>query len=130
MAEGLARYFKKDKVMAYSAGTHPKGIDPLAVQVMHEIGIDISKQESKHLQTLQSIKFDYIITLCDSAHQACPMIPGKTIHVGFADPPRLAEHAQSLEEKLVHYRTVRDEIRVFIQGLPENLPILLERKKQ
>jgi arsenate reductase (thioredoxin) len=110
-------------VEPYSAGTHPRGLDPLAVKVMAEVGLDISGQPSKALSAVSHIPFDYVITVCGDAHESCPVFPGHAtvIHVGFDDPPRLAAHAASDEEALRHYRRVRDEIRAFIEELPRAL---------
>jgi arsenate reductase (thioredoxin) len=123
MAEGWTRRLKSDAVHAYSAGVEPHGIDPRAVKVMAEVGIDISGQTSKHLDTLQGIEFDYVITLCDQANESCPLFPGKTrrLHMGFDDPPKLASGSPTEEEALQHYRRVRDEIRAFVERLPEVL---------
>jgi arsenate reductase len=90
---------------------------------MAEAGVDISGQRSKHVDELREVPFDYVITVCDHAHESCPLFPGRTkvVHVGFDDPPRLAQHAQTEEGALGHYRRVRDEIRVFILKLPEVL---------
>ncbi len=124
MAEGWARHLHGDVIDAYSAGLEPHGLNPLAVQVMREAGVDTSGQTSKHLDALKEIAFDYVVTVCDDAHEACPMFPGKTkiVHVGFDDPPRLAKEAKSEEEALGHYRRVRDEIRDFIERFEEKIP--------
>jgi len=123
MAEGWARRLKGNEIEAYSAGIETHGLNPHAVQVMAEAGVDISNHRSKHLDEVKSIPFDYVITVCDQAHESCPLFPGKTkvIHVGFDDPPRLAKDAKSEQEALDGYRRVRDEIRAFIETLPENL---------
>ena len=123
MAEGWTRHLKSDAVDAYSAGVEPHRIDPRAVKVMAEVGIDISGQVSKHLDTLQGIEFDYVITLCDQANESCPLFLGKTrrLHVGFDDPPKLAGDSPTEEEALRHYRRVRDEIKAFVEKLPEVL---------
>lgn len=123
MAEGWARALKSDVIEPYSAGIETHGLNPLAVKVMAEAGVDISKHRSKHVDELKAIRFDYVITVCDHAHESCPFFPGptKVIHMGFDDPPRLAKTAKSEEEALSHYRRVRDEIRAFIQTLPESL---------
>ena len=123
MAEGLARTLKGEFIEPYSAGIDPHDLDQRAVSVMKEIGIDISRQSSKHVDTLKDIEFDYVITVCGHAQEKCPLFPGKTrvIHVGFDDPPALAENAQSEEEALTHYRRIRDEIKAFIEELPEAL---------
>lgn len=123
MAEGWTRALKNDRVEPYSAGTQPRGVDPLAVRVMAEAGVDISSQKSKSLESLKGIPFDYVITLCDDAGEACPFFPGarKTIHKGFDDPPALARGAATEEEALAMYRRVRDEIRAFVETLPGSL---------
>ncbi len=129
MAEGLARALRGDAVEARSAGTAPKGIDPRAVAAMAEIGIDISGQRSRHVSEFTGIEFDYVVTLCGGAAETCPVFPGKTkvIHVGFEDPPELAKDAATEEEALAHYRRVRDEIRAFVEGLPDSLEERTER---
>ncbi len=123
MAEGFARHLKGDVIEAYSAGTAPKGVDPRAVKAMAEAGIDISTYESKSIGELPDLEFDYVVTLCDDAAQACPFFPAKTalIHHAFDDPPKLAEGAKTEEQALAHYRRVRDEIRAFVGTLPESL---------
>jgi len=123
MAEGWTRILKGDQIEACSAGVDPHDVDPRAVQAMAEVGIDISGQASKDVDTLGDIEFEYVITLCDQAHQACPVFPAKTrvLHVGFDDPPRLAAGAATDKEAMVHYRRVRDEIKAFVEKLPEIL---------
>ena len=123
MAEGWARALKSDVIEAYSAGIETHGLNPLAVKVMAEAGVDISRHRSKHVEELKNISFDYVITVCDHAHESCPWFPGRTrvVHVGFDDPPRLAKTAKSEEEALNHYHRVRDEIRAFVEKLPEVL---------
>ncbi len=123
MAEGWARCLKGDVLEPYSAGIEPHGLDPRAVKVMAEAGIDISGQRSKGVEELKDIHFDYVVTVCDQAHESCPLFPGRTkvIHVGFDDPPRLAKEAKNEHEALSHYRRVRDEIRRFVESLPESL---------
>lgn len=119
MAEGWARYFHSDWLEAYSAGVSPHGVDPLAVKVMKEVGVDISNHRSKSVDEVESIDFDYVITLCDSAKKSCPVFPAKTLyaHVPFDDPPLLAMSAKTEEEALDHYRRVRDEIRDFVKDI-------------
>lgn len=123
MAEGWARHLKSDVVEPYSAGIETHGLNPNAVKVMAEAGVDISGHRSKHLDEVRDIPFDYVVTVCDNAHESCPLFPGRTkvVHVGFDDPPRLAKGAKSEEEALSHYRRVRDEIRRFVESLPESL---------
>lgn len=118
MAEGLARALKGAEIDAYSAGTRPHGLNPLAVRAMREIGIDITGHTSKRPEDL-GVTFDVVVTVCDSAHESCPVFPGaRVVHVGFEDPPRLAKDAPSDDAAMPHYRRVRDEIREFIQRLP------------
>ena len=97
---------------------------------MKEAGVDISGHHSKHVDELANIDFDYVITVCDNAHESCPIFPGKTkvIHVGFDDPPRLAKEAKTEEEVLNCYRRVRDDIRKFVETLPERLGIKQDKK--
>jgi len=123
MAEGWARALKSDSIDACSAGIETHGLNPNAVRVMAEAGVDISTHRSKHVDELKDIAFDYVVTVCDHAHESCPIFPGKTkvMHRGFDDPPRLAKAAKSEEEALGHYRRVRDEIRLFVEGLPKSL---------
>ncbi len=123
MAEGWTKGLKGDQLEAYSAGIQPKGVDPRAVKVMDEAGIDISGQKSKDIDSLGNLEFEYVVTLCDNARESCPFFPAKTkrVHMGFEDPPLLADGAASEEEALVPYRRVRDEIRAFVESLPEGL---------
>ena len=123
MAEGWARHLKGDCVEAYSAGVEVKGLDPRAVKVMAEAGVDISGQRSKHVRELMSIPFGYVVAVCDHARESCPVFLGRTrvVHVPFEDPPRLAAEARSEEEALSHYRRVRDALRRFVERLPDIL---------
>jgi arsenate reductase len=121
MAEGWARHLKNDVIEAWSAGIEKHGLKPLAVQVMTEAGVDISGQRSKTVDELPVQQFDHVVTLCGHASETCPYFPGKKIHRGFDDPPKLAAGAATEEEALGHYRRVRDEIRDFILTLPETL---------
>ena len=125
MAEGLCHAFKSDIYTAYSAGIKRHGLNPRAVEVMTEIGIDISQNQSKTLDDLQPIKFDEVITVCANADKTCPRFSGDTriTHIAFDDPPKLAEEAQSEEEALKHFRRVRDEIKTFINSLPDRLEV-------
>ena len=121
MAEGWARALKAPSVEAYSAGIETHGLNPLAVKAMAEAGVDISGQRSKTVDQLAGVAFDLVVTVCGHAHEHCPIFPGRTrvVHVGFDDPPRLAAAARSEAEALPHYRRVRDEIRAFVERLPE-----------
>jgi arsenate reductase len=156
MAEGFARALKADRLEAHSAGIEPHGINPHAVRVMAEAGIDISGQQSIHIDELSHIRFDWMVTVCDHAAERCPVFPGparvahrafddppklahwafddppklthrafddppKLAHRAFDDPPKLARGAASEEEALSHYRRVRDEIRAYVETLPERL---------
>jgi len=123
MAEGWTRHLKGDIIEPYSAGIETHGLNSDAVKVMAEAGVDISNHRSKHLDEVKDISFDYVVTVCDHAHESCPLFPGKTkiVHVGFDDPPKLAENAKTENEALDCYRCVRDQIRDFIETLPESL---------
>ena len=123
MAEGWARALKGDAIEACSAGIETHGMNPRAVAVMAEAGVDISGQRSKNVSEFSDVEFDLVVTVCGHAHDHCPRFAGraKVVHVGFDDPPQLARNATSEEDTLAHYRRVRDEIRAFIEGLPEAL---------
>jgi arsenate reductase len=123
MAEGWARALKSDVIETYSAGIETHGLNPNAVKVMAEAGIDISQHKSKNVADLFHIPFDCVITVCGHANDHCPLFPGnaKIVHVGFDDPPKLAALLNNDEEKLNCYRRVRDEIKTFIETLPEKL---------
>lgn len=123
MAEGWARTLKPDSIEAYSAGIETHGLNPHAVKVMAEAGVDIAGQRSQHVDELRDIDFDYVVTVCDNAAESCPVFPGRArvVRRSFDDPPRLARSAASDEEALRHYRRVRDEIRDFVASLPESL---------
>jgi arsenate reductase len=121
MAEGWARRLKGDQIEPYSAGIEARGLNPDAVRVMAEAGVDISGGRSKLVSELAGTEFDYVVTLCDDAYESCPRFPGRTkvIHVPFDDPPRLAAGAMTEQDRLAPYRRVRDEIRRFVESLPE-----------
>jgi len=123
MAEAWTRTLHPERFEPHSAGTNPGRLDPRAVQVMAEAGIDMSTHRSKHVRESVGIDFDWVITVCDSANEACPVFPGPTkrIHAGFDDPPRLAVGARDEAEALGVYRKVRDEIRSFVETLPRRL---------
>ena len=126
MAEGWARHLKGDVIEAYPAGIETHGLNPNAVKVMAEAGVDISGHRSKHVEELKDVEFDYVVTVCDNAHESCPLFSGRTkiVHVGFQDPPRMAKDVKTDEEKLNCYRRVRDEIRKFVERLPKVLESL------
>ncbi len=109
MAEGWLRHLAGDRFEVLSAGTHPVGLNPKAVAAMGEIGIDISQHRSKSLEEFLGQPFDYVITVCDSAKEACPIFPGaaQALHYSFTDP---AAAPGSMEEQMAVFRRVRDEI--------------------
>jgi len=122
MAEGWATALKSHRIAAESAGTNPTGLNPRAVRAMAEVGIDISRHRSKHVDELNRVPFDFVVTVCDSAHESCPILPRATIvHVSFDDPPRLTRDARNDDDAMPHYRRVRDEIKSFVETLPESL---------
>ena len=123
MAEGWTKHLLGDKIEAFSAGIEAQGLNPRAVKVMAEAGVDISAQRSKTIEDLGNSTFDVVVTVCDQARESCPLFPGnaRKIHRSFDDPPRLAEAANGEEEALSHYRRVRDEIRAFVETLPDIL---------
>jgi arsenate reductase len=114
MAEGILRNLCGDRFEVMSAGTQATKVRPLAIRAMDEIGIDISGQESKTLARYLTEPFDYVITVCDEANEACPFFPGATnrLHWSFEDPSRAAG---SEERRLAVFRRVRDEIRERIE---------------
>ncbi len=124
MAEGWARRLKAGVIEPLSAGIVARGLDPRAVQVMAEAGVDLAGQRSKRLDELDTATIDVVVTVCNHARENCPVFPGRArrMHRAFDDPPRLAEDARDDAEALVHYRRVRDEIRAFIETLPGALP--------
>ena len=123
MAEGWARHLRGDTVEAWSAGIEEGSLAPRAVQVMAEVGVDISGQRSKFADELGGLDFDYVVTVCDHAREQCPLFPGnaKMIHQSFDDPPTLADRESNEEAKLEQYRRVRDEIRKLVERLPRGL---------
>ena len=123
MAEGWAKKLQGDQFDSFSAGIEAHGLNPRAIQVMREAGVDISDHHSQTLNQLADHQFDYIFTVCDRAQESCPTVPLATrvIHHQFDDPPQLAANARTEEEALVHFRQVRDEIKGWIQQLPRQL---------
>jgi arsenate reductase len=124
MAEAWTRRLKADAIEAHSAGIEAHGLNRVAVRVMEETGIDISHYRSKKLDVLRNVRFDYVITLCGDADDKCPVFPPdvRVVHQPFDDPPALARTAPTEEAGIDHYRRVRDEIRRFVESLPESLP--------
>jgi arsenate reductase len=114
MAEGLLRALRGDRYEVHSAGTEPDGVNPYAVRVMAEIGMDIGNHRSKHVDEFRETAFDYVVTVCDNAKEACPFFPGakKTIHKSFEDP---SAFAGGTEDILAGFRRVRDQIRDWIE---------------
>ena len=123
MAEGWARALRAEFIEPFSAGTHPHDINRFAVRAMAEVGVDIFEHHPRRFDALAGVTFDFIVTVCDSARETCPCLPGpaKRVHVGFEDPPTLAKDAKTDEEAMPHYRRVRDEIRQYVETLPHTL---------
>lgn len=121
MAEGLLRHLAGDRFEVYSAGTKPVSVRPEAIAVLKEIGIDISGHRSKHVDEFATTNFDYVLTVCDSAAQNCPIYPGHAhrIHRSFEDP---ASVSGSEEERLAAFRRVRDAIREYLLTFPQTGP--------
>src|SRR5918996_1442324 len=115
MAEGWLRHVAGDHYEVHSAGTEATYVRPLAIRAMIEMGVDISGQESKTLERYLGQPWDYMITVCDSANEACPVFPGarQRLHWSFPDP---STATGSDEEQLRRFRNVRDEIRARIEG--------------
>jgi len=130
MAEGWARHLCGDRIEPYSAGVETHGLNPHAVAVMAEAGVDISGHRSKSLADLRGVPLDVVVTVCGHANETCPVSPGRVrkLHVGFDDPPKLAANESDPERALDHYRRVRDEIRAFVAKLPDTLDTLTEQE--
>lgn len=122
MAEGFCRHFHSDKYECFSAGIEAHGINPYAIKVMQEIGIDISSQKSKTVSELPVSDFDFVITLCGHADENCPFFMAKTkrLHIGFEDPAKLTWDLSN-DYKMDVFRRIRDEIRQMIDDLPSVL---------
>lgn len=129
MAEGFARHLKGDGFNAFSAGIERHGLNENAVAVMAEKGVDISGHTSKLLDDLADVQFDYVVTVCGHANETCPMFSGdcQVVHVGFDDPPKMAQAFDDKAAQLDCYRKVRDEIEAFIMTLPDTLPGYTEK---
>ena len=123
MAEGWVNHLKSDAIEARSAGIETHGLNPLAVKSMAEAGVDISHHRSKLARDFIGQPWDFVVTVCGHAHETCPYFPGSVpiVHVGFDDPPALAKNEPTEEAAMAHYRRVRDEIREFVQSLPDAL---------
>jgi len=129
MAEGWTRSLKGEQIEAFSAGIETHGLNPSAVKVMAEAGVDISQQKSKLVDKFGDTDLDAVITLCGHARESCPYFPcsSKIIHVGFDDPPQLARELAAqgadAEKQVDCYRRVRDEIKAYVETLPESLDL-------
>ena len=123
MAEGWTRELRGDEIEVYSAGIETHGLNPNAVKVMAEVGVDISSHKSQHIGEFKDVGLDYVITVCGHAHETCPFFPMgcEVVHVGFDDPPKMAKEVEGEEEKLECYRRVRDQIKEFVETLPGSL---------
>lgn len=122
MAEGWARKYWGNEFNVYSAGTKKHGMNERAMKVMKEAGVDISTHYSKTVEEISQLSFDYVVTVCDHAHENCPYFPAsKIVHVGFQDPPALTKGLTNEEEILAVYRRVRDEIEKFIKDMKKTL---------
>lgn len=123
MAEGWTRHLKGNVIEAFSAGIETHGLNPYAIKVMQEAGVDISRHKSQHIDEFTDVDLDYVVTVCGNASENCPVFPAKcrVIHVGFDDPPKMAKQYETEEDKLNCYRQVRDQIKEFIETLPEGL---------
>lgn len=117
MAEGLLRHDAGDRFEVYSAGTKPGSVRLEAIAVMRELGIDLTRHHSKHVDEFVGQPFDYVLTVCDNAKESCPLFPGGTVtmHHNFEDPAALQG---TEEERMNLFRRVRDEIRAYLKTLP------------
>ena len=120
MAEGWARHLKSDVIEAYSAGVSTAGVSSRAITVMAEAGVDISSHKSQHVDEFSGIEFDHVITLCDNARERCPVFAGnaRLVHRAFYDPVMMIG---TRDEIMAAFRRTRDEIRAFVEALPESL---------
>lgn len=123
MAEGWTRQLKGERIEVRSAGIEARGLDRRAVAVMREAGVDISRHRSTRIDELGAQSFDYVVTVCDHATESCPVFPADTavVHVSFDDPPMLVPETATEADALPVYRRVRDEIKAFVEGLPDGL---------
>ncbi len=123
MAEGWTRRLRRDVIEAFSAGVATHGLNPRAVQVMQEAGVDITDQRSQHIDEFADQPLDFVVTVCGDAAETCPVFPGSTtvVHHGFDDPPALTRDLDDDDAILAVYRRVRDEIREYVTTLPTSL---------
>jgi len=122
MAEGWARRLKSDSIEAYSAGVSPAGVSIRAMAVMAEVGVDISAHRSQHVNDFADMDFDYVVTLCGYAEQECPVFGGgaKHVHRAFDDPVMVLG---TNDQIMAAFRKARDEIKAFVETLPESLEV-------
>ena len=120
IAEGWARHLKSDIIEPYSAGISPGAINTIAITVMAEVGVDISAQTSKHVDSLRETNFDYVVTMCDNARQNCPAWPSKSrlVHRHFEDPSFMTG---TEEQIMAAFRKVCGQIKDFVGKMPQNL---------
>lgn len=120
MAQGWASHLKGDCIEPFSAGVTPGKVNEKAIEIMKEAGVDISTHHSKHIDNVMGVEFDYVITVCDNAKEHCPIFPGKAkmIHHKFEDPSFMIGTKEQIDAS---FREVRDQIRNFIEAMPENL---------
>jgi arsenate reductase len=120
IAEGWARHLKGNVIDAYSAGIRPIGVSSRAIKAMAEEGVDISMHQSQYIDEFMGIDFDYVVTLCDNAAENCPVFPGKAriVHKPFDDPYFASGNEEQI---LATFRKVRDDIRTFVETMPESL---------
>lgn len=127
MAEGWTRHLKGELIEAYSAGIETHGLNPHMVKVMAEVGVDVTSQKSENIRDFADTQLDVVVTVCGHAHETCPVFPAncKVVHSGFPDPPKMAKklaaQGASEDEQLDCYRKVRDEIKSYVESLPNFL---------
>lgn len=127
MAEGWTRHLKGELIDAYSAGIETHGLNPHMVKVMAEVGVDVTSQKSENIRDFADTQLDVVVTVCGHAHETCPVFPAncKVVHSGFPDPPKMAKElaaqGASEDEQLDCYRKVRDEIKSYVESLPNFL---------
>ena len=123
MAEGWTNHLKGDVINCRSAGIETHGLNPMAVKAMAEAGVGIAHHKSQLVDDFIAERWDFVVTVCAHAHETCPLFSGKAkvVHVGFDDPPALARGESTEEGAMTHYRKVRDEIRAFVESLPQSL---------
>lgn len=130
MAEGILRHMAGDLFEVFSAGSKPAGyVHPTAIEVLHEIGIDISGHRSKHLEEYLNAGMDTVITVCDNANESCPIFPGKVKrhHYGFDDPPKAARPG---EAEIDAFRRIRDQIRMVFEAYADGYRDAIQRNHQ